>query len=248
MNRENLLRSIGGISDELVAEAAHSGKRVARMRRSTVFALAAALVMLLGVSTFAASNIVSRHAHSRSVPDYFSVPTRETLLEDVGIGLNVIDTFSTGYQFQTASISENWDTDADENVLERYRSLECTYAHDGDTFHLFVDASTVGNQLDQVKTAETYKGCDLKYYAYDNKLVPGNYRPNEQDRRDEASGKYVFSYGSEKIELRRVQGLGFEYGGLNYAFSAIDSSVTKDQLIQMAKEVIDHQNGGKDDP
>lgn len=242
MNRDDLFRCVGEISDELILEADHTGKTLRRLRRTTAFALAAALVLLLGVSVYAASaRLVSRHAHSRGIPDYFSVPTRETLLEDAGIGPNVPEAFSNGYQFKDALISENWDADADGNVLERYRALECTYAQDGDTVHLFVDAAAAGNQLDQVEAAETYKGCDLKYYSYANKLVPGNYVQSEQDRQDEACGKYVFSYGSAAVELRQVQGLGFEYGGLNYTLSAIDSGLTKEQLIQMAKEVIDHQ-------
>lgn len=238
---------MGDISDDLVLEASGSVKKMQRIRISKVIALAAAVLALFGISVFAASVIVSsRSGHSSNIPDYYSVPTRQTLRRDIGIQLDVIDTFSNGYRFKSGHIMHNQDTDKDGHILEQYKGLNCIYAHDGDDVYLYVDASVSGNQLDDVETAEVYKDCELKYYAYANKIVPGDYVLTEQDKRDKEEGKYVFSYGSDSIELHEAQGLVWECGRLNYSFGVIDNGITKDELIQMAKEVIDHQNERKD--
>ena len=62
-----------------------------------------------------------------------------------------------------------------------------------------------------------------------------------QDKADEASGKYGFSYGSAEVAYTQVQSLAWEYGGLNWELVAIDNSIPKEELVQMAKEIIDRQ-------
>ena len=233
---------MGDISGDLIIEADNSVKKVRRIRASKIAAIAAAIVALLGFTVFASSVLVrSRSGHTSVIPDYYSVPSRQTLQKDIGIQLNVVDTFSNGYSFKSGNISHNEDYDDGGNVFEEYEGLVCRYENDGNTVYLYVDASIAGNQMDDLETAETYKGCKLKYYSYTNKLVPGNYELTEQDKKDQRSGKYVFSFGSSEIEIIEVQGLGVEYGGLSYSFVSTDNGTTKEELIQMAKEVIDHQ-------
>ena len=242
MNKTDLFRIMGDISDDLIVEADSSVKKVRRIRISKIVAIAAAIVALLGITVFASSVLVkSRSGHTSIIPDYYSIPSPQTLQKDIGIQLNVIDAFSNGYSFKSGNITHNQDYDENGNVFEEYEGLQCIYAHDGNDIYLYVDASIAGNQMDDIETAETYKGCELKYYAYTNKLVPGNYELTEQDKKDRDSGKYVFSFGSSDIEIVEVQGLGVEYGGLSYSFSVIDNCLTKDELIQMAKEIIDYQ-------
>lgn len=242
MNKNDLFRIIGDISDDLIVEAGSSAKKVRRIRASKIAAIAAAIVALLGITVFASSVLVkSRSGHTSIIPDYYSIPSRQTLQKDIGIQLNVVDTFSNGYSFKSGNITHNEDYDEDGNVFEKYDGLVCRYERGGNSVHLYVDSSIAGNQMDDIETAETYKGCELKYYSYTNKLVPGNYELTEQDKKDRDSGKYVFSFGSSEVEIIEVQGLGAEYGGLSYSFVSTDNGITKDELIQMAKEVIDNQ-------
>ena len=242
MNKKDLFRVIGDISDDLIFEADGSVKKMRRIRLSYIVAIAAAIVALLGISVFASSVLVkSRSGHTSIIPDYYSVPSRQTIQKDIGIQLNVVDTFSNGYSFKSGNITHNEDYDKDGNVFEQYDGLVCRYENEGNNIHLYVDSSIAGNLMDDIDTAEIYKGCELKYYAYTNKLVPGNYSLTEQDKKDRDSGKYVFSFGSSEIEIIEVQGLGFEYGGLSYSFVSTDNGTTKEELIQMAKEVIDYQ-------
>ncbi len=245
MKEKDLFRAIGDISDDLIAEAEGAAKRVRRVRVRKIFALAAALVMLLNVTAWAAKIVLSgRSSDSRNIPDYYSIPSAEQLMADVGIAPAIPERFESGFEFVSGNIVKNEDYGADGSVFEEYKSLNCRYEKDGDDFSLYVDAAMAGNQMDDCETAGVYKGSEIKYISYVNKCVPGDYKLTQKDKEDEKSGKYVFSYGSIEVEIHNVQILGWEYKGLNYGICAIDSSLSKDGLVSMAKEMIDWQDGG----
>ena len=75
-------------------------------------------------------------------------------------------------------------------------------------------------------------------FAYN--VSPADYQQTEQDMKDEESGKYVFSYGADEVEISQVQGVEWEQDGIYYNITAIDSPLDKQGLINMAKEVIDN--------
>lgn len=245
MNKNDLYKAVGEISDDLIMEAIYSSKKIKRIRISKIIAAAAALIMLSILTAWAATVILSRRSsHSSIIPDYYSVPSQETLQKDIGIAPNIPKSFSNGFEFFGGHIVENEDYTEDNNVFESYKSISCDYRKDGERISLHADAAIAGNQMDDEETAEVYQGSEIKYFAYTNKLVPGDYQLTDQDKEDKKSGKYVFSYGSTEIEIREVQLLGWEYNKLNYTLCAIDTSLSKNELVQMAKEIINAQTGG----
>lgn len=241
MNKSILFNIIGNISDDLIAEASDPIKRVRRIRISKAAALAAAIIALLSLTVFASSVIVSRTSTSSNIPSYCNVPSQQTLKNDIGISPKVVESFLNGYRFNAGRIVKNTDFSDDGGPFEKYKSLSCTYERGNYDIYLDIDASKAGIQMNRSEIADVYKNSELRYYTYMNKIVPGSYELTEQDKKDKESGKYVFSFGSEAIEIYEVQVLGWEYGGLNYTFCAIDGDVTKDELVQMAREIIDYQ-------
>ncbi len=245
MKEKDLFCAIGDISDELIAEAEGAAKRVRRVRVKKIIVLAAALVMLLNATAWAAKIVLSgRSSDSSNIPDYYSIPSAERLMKDVGIAPAIPERFESGFEFASGNIVKNEDYGADGSVFEEYKSLNCRYEKDGDDFSLYIDAAMAGIQMDDCETAEIYKGSEIKYTSYVNKCVPGDYKLTKEDKEDEKSGRYVFSYGSIAVEIHNVQILGWEYEGLNYGICAIDSSLGEDELVSMAKEMIDLQDGG----
>ncbi len=243
MNGKGAFQIIGMIDDDLIVEASGAVKKVRRMRLKKIVALAAALALLAGITAWAAGVILrGRSSSVRSIPDYYSVPSAEALMQDIGIAPNIPASFANGFAFSGGHIVENEDYDGDGSVLESYRSISCDYKKDSELVSLHVDASIAGNQMDHCETAKTYKNSEIKYSSYKNKTVPGSYQLTEQDKKDKKDGKYVFSYGSEKVETYSVQVIAWEYKGLNYSLCAMDSSITKDELADMAAELIDCQD------
>ena len=97
MNGKDLFNAIGDISDDLILEASNPAKKMRRVRMSRAAVIAAAVIMLFGITVYAASVIYGGiSGHSSNIPTYYSVPTREALGRDIGIELNVVDVFSSG--------------------------------------------------------------------------------------------------------------------------------------------------------
>lgn len=242
MNEKELLRAVGGISDDLILEASGAVKKV-RPVRLTALVLAAALVVLTSLTVLAAGMKLSRRSsHSYHKPQYTSLPSAETLMRDVGIAPRLPERFSNGYAFLQGSIVQNEDYVEDGILFESYQSFGCHYEKDGEHVSLYVDAAAAGSQMESDETAAVYRGSEIKYTAYLNKLVPPDYQLTEQEKE---GCDYVISYGSAEIEFCRVQLLGWEYEGLNYDLCAVDSSLDEDALVQMAKEIIDLQGDTK---
>lgn len=242
MNKKDLFKAIGEISDDFILDAQNAKKRIKRFKVIRVAAVAAALVLTVSAVSFASSGILGmRNSHSWKFPTYTSVPSTERLQKDVGISPKVLESFSNGYKFKNAYICHDTDEDVDGNVMEKYKSVSCRYSKDDKEFSISVDAAKAGLGMNSAETAETYNGVDIKYYGYTNKFVPGNYQLTEQDKADKASGKYVFSYGSDDIEIHEVQITAWVHNGLNHVICAMDSDLTKEELLQTAKEFIDYQ-------
>lgn len=243
MNKNELFRAVGEISDDLIAEAENPIRKIKRLRTAKILLVAAAVTVLLSFSAFAARNIlvVSRSGHSKSSPTYISVPSQKRLLKDVGIAPRIPNGFSNGYTYKNAHISKDTDYDADGNVVEKFKSLYCNYTLGEERFSLHIDAAMAGSGMKDETIAENYRDSEIQYFSYKSKVVPGNYTLTEQDEEDKKSGKYVFSFGSDDIEIYDVQITSFCFQGLNYTICALDSSLTKESMIQTAKEIIDYQ-------
>ncbi len=242
MNEKELLRAVGGISDDLILEASGAAKKVRRVRL-TALVLAAALVVLTSLTALAAGVVLSRRSsHVYHKPHYTSLPSAETLMRDIGIAPQLPERFSNGYAFSQGNIAQNEDYVEDGILFESYQSFDCHYEKDAENIHLFVDAAAAGSQMESDKTAAVYRGSEIKYTDYLNKLVPPDYQLTEQEQE---GCDYVISYGSAEVKLCRVQLMGWEYGGLNYILCTIDSSLDEQALVQMAKEIIDLQGDTK---
>lgn len=243
MNKNKLFRAVGEISDDLIAEAENPVKKIRQLRTAKILLIAAAITVLLSFSVFAARNIlvVSRSGHSASIPKYTDIPSKKQLLKDVGIAPRIPSGFSNGYTYRDARISKDEDYDADGNIVEKFKSLYCNYTLGEEDFSLHIDAAMTGSGMKDETIAERYRGAEIRYFSYMNKVVPGNYKLTEQDEADKQNGKYVFSFGSDDIEIYEVQITSFRFQGMNYTICTLDSSLSKESMIQTAKEIIDYQ-------
>lgn len=167
MNKKELYKTIGLIDDDLITEAENSVKLVKHLKISKIAAVAAAAVMILSLSVWAANVLItSRGAQSSNIPSYNSVPTAETLQDDIGYLLpKILNNFSNGYTFDSGYIVENEDYSEDGRIFESYKSLNCHYKRNEDMISLDIDKSTSGNQSNHSNTAETYKGSRYKIFC-----------------------------------------------------------------------------------
>lgn len=207
------------------------------IKRSLIFVTA--IVMALGLTAFASGKISSVMSSSNSMADYKSMPTQEEVTKEFGFSPKLVETFENGYKFESGSISNCEMTDESGNSMGKYKSLSIDYSKSDDTISLSMEKVFDPSWYENEKVTEDYNGVSLRYGSYQNKSVPGDYKLTEQDKKDEASGKYVFSYGSDEIEIVTIKSVTWQQDGIGYCLLGMDSPIEKAEFIKMAKEIVD---------
>ena len=72
----------------------------------------------------------------------------------------------------------------------------------------------------------------LNSYHYINKVVSDDYELTEQDKKDQSSGKVVFSYddSASQIEVSQVQSVNWNKDGIQYDLLQIDGKLSAGEL------------------
>lgn len=205
-------------------------------KKISLIAIAATLV--LGITVFAASGIVSTwFSSSSSTPDYKSLPTAEQVAGDIGYEPVLIESFENGYAFKDGNIVKNNLADENGKSIEKFKSVSFDYEKDGDTVIFAQDKvkSKIDISGDVVKNV---KGTDIYYYDYTNKLVPPDYKLTDDDKKAKENGELIFSYGSSKVEIKEVQSVTWVKDEMQYQLLQIDGKLTSDELVKMAEEIL----------
>ena len=222
-------------------DSAYSERKSSSMKSiKKISLIAAAAALVLGITVFASSGIVtSWHSSSWSTSDYKTLPTAEQCVKDVGYEPVLIDAFENGYEFKSGSIISNDLRDEGNNSVEKFKSLDFRYEKDGDRVDFSQDKFDTELDSDAGDIISTVDGIDIYYYSYMNKCVPGNYEMTEEDKQAQESGELVFSFGVEKDEIVKVQTVSWVKDGINYSLLQMDGKLSSDELADMAKEIIE---------
>lgn len=227
------------VNNKIKSDSSYSERTINIMKSKKKFTLiAAAAVLVLGITAFAASGIItSWNSSSSSNPEYKALPTAQQCIKDIGYSPVLINTFANGYTFKDGSIVKNDFKDDGGNSVEKFKSVTFTYDNNGD--NVIVSQDKFNSEIDtQGSIISTEKGIDIYYSSYKNKCVAGDYKMTDEDKRAEAAGELVFSYGVEKSEIDTVQGVTFTKDSIHYNMMQINGKLTPDNLVDMAKEII----------
>ena len=221
---------IDSASTERMLKPMKSKKKIA------LIAVAATLVM--GITVFAASGIISLwFGSSSSIPDYKTLPTAEQVVKDIGYEAVTIDEFANGYKFDNGSVVDNVLTDDNGKAVEKFKSVTFRYLKDND--EVLFSQDKVNSQIEtNGEVVANVDGVDVYYNSYTNKLVPPDYKMTDEDKKAEETGELVFSYGSSKVEIKEIQSVSWKKDDMNYQLLQIDGKLSADELVEMAKEVI----------
>ncbi len=212
-----------------------SGKNI---RRTIV--LIAAVMMLLTVSAYALNGTVACWGTAKSSYSYSfeSLPSAAKLEKELGYLPAITAEFENGYALRSGSIFYGAFFDSDYNELERFKEMMVNYFKDGDKLIYAVRKLDTPMEMDGSAPVAEVNGVQIKYGAYNNKLVPEDYALTDEDKAAKESGELIFSWGVDNIETVRVQGVNWEQDGILYGFTQIDGKLTPDELVSMAAELI----------
>lgn len=215
-------------------------KNIMRIKkRFAIPVIALVAIVALGTGLLGTGKISSMIGSSSSSPTYTQLPTAAELREDLDFTPTIPQAFENGYTFENGTIGRESGLDENGNVLEKHKSLDCLYKNGGAEIYLNTTKAWSSPHEEDGVVVETYHGIELTYTAHTYKFVPADYEMTAQDKADEASGKYIFSFGTDEIEIAEVQGLIWVQEGISYHLLASDSPLTQTDLVTMAKEIID---------
>lgn len=200
--------------------------------------IAAAVVAAFGVTAVAASKIAEFEGHTDLRNAVSSIEEIQEMSDDNSIEIDYPAEFLNGYKFDKGYQSENSAYDKEGNVVRKYNSFDIDYTNDGKKISLI--AEPIGDIAEMPEGCETVdiNGTTVYKYEAEYKIVPPDYEMTEQDKADEASGKYIFSYGSDEVEINVIKQVIWKDGNTLVTLIDIDDSETIDELVKMAEEVI----------
>ena len=200
--------------------------------------VAAAIVAAFGVTAVAAmkANIIESHTDLRSAVS--DIEEIQQMSDDEKLDVKYPDEFTNGYKFDKGYESNDTAVDDEGNVIREYKSFSLDYVKDGKTISLFAEPNADITELPEGYNTVDVNGIEVYTIEAVFKFVPPDYEMTEQDKEDEASGKYVFSYGTDEVEIQTMRQVMWKDG--NVMFSLLDSegTIDMDELVSMAEDVI----------
>lgn len=224
--------------DSKIASAVVERKSNTMKSKKKIPLIAIAAALALGITVFAVTeNISNWYSSSRSAPEYKALPTERQCMKDIGYTPTLIDTFENGYSFNDGSIVNNNLTDENNNSVEKFKSVMFRYEKDGDEVLFSQDKyNSIIEQSGEIVAA--VDGIDVYYFNYTNKLVPPDYKLTDEDKKAEANGELVFSYGSSEVEINEVQSVSWTVDDMHYELMQSNGKLSANELADMAAEVI----------
>lgn len=200
--------------------------------------VAAAVVAAFGVTAIAAMKAAGIESHTDLRDAVYSVSEIQELSDDEDFGVKYIDEFSNGYKFEVGYPSVGKATDADGNTIKEYTSFAVEYKNGDSEIVFFTEPNA--DVVDMPTDCETVDVDGTTVYTMEDtyKFVPPDYEMTEQDKEDEASGKYIFSYGTDEVEIQNVKQVMWKERSVICTILEQTGTLDMDELVSMAEEVM----------
>ena len=256
MKRETISLALNELSERHVSDTVvfspgtmqDSAERTVYMKKKRIitFALAAALLLALGIATYAISGI-PRYTGTHAMPqtaEYTSLSELPKIEKNVGYPVTVPERFSNGYAFTGLRVDGQAVYGESYEVLEEYYVVNVTYSKAGSPDLRLHISPVLEIESDSEAPApsekRTVNGMDVNLNRDHYKVVPEDYKKTEDDLAREAAGHYYISFGSDEIEEYEMAFADFRLDSTIYTLmdmTADDNSL--DTLVQMASEIIE---------
>ena len=224
------------------AAARGAPERTVPMKRKRIFtlALAAALILALGVTVYAATGFGMIASHwMPETGEYRDLSALPQIEKTVGYPVTVPERFSDGYAFSHLRVrGEAVYSETGEAEREFY-GIHVLYTKPGEADRWLDLGPSLGPAATAPSERRTLGGVEVTLSLDHYKLVPENYKKTETDLAKEAEGHFYISFGSDGIEEYDFAFADFTLGGVEYLLTDTAASEDSfDMLAQMAQELI----------
>lgn len=205
-------------------------------KKSRGILIACLILVFTTVTCFAAVKIVGYTGHSTN-NTFTTFPSEQEVKKEAGFIPNYLAELTGDYEFYKGGVGEVTADGEDGSKVMTVKTINFTYKNGDSIVDLSVENGIFPDSGEDGEAVNITSDIEGKYYSETYKFVPGDYVMTEQDKADEESGKYIFSYGSDKVEINHMQQLSWEENGMSYILANSDDKVDKTTLTDMAAEI-----------
>lgn len=201
---------------------------------------AAAICVMGSISAMALGKaaVVSSYSNKREAVYTYE----EAAAKQKGFNSKVksVKEFSNGYKFAEAMPKYEEEQDANGNTINKITTMGFYYTKNGlERVSLTGHPSTMSDGAVPEKTLTLDNGVELLYSTLHSKFVPEDYVATAEEEKLVAEGKLNLGYGSSEIEEMDSSSVFWKEDGLTYSLFTFETSITADEMLQMAKEVVE---------
>ncbi len=223
-----------------------SPERIVPMNKKRIitFALAAVLILALGITAYAGGGLraIGTHAMPKT-GEYSSLAELPKIEKDVGFPMTVPEGFSNGYRFSKLEVKGEAVYGENNEVLTEYYTVHALYARPGSA-EIRLVLGPVFELPDAPAATEpsesrSFDGVPVDLSLDHYKVVPEDYEKTAEDLAAEAGGHYYISFGSDAVEEMEMAFADFRLDGTSYSLMDMAAGADSlDILAQMAQEII----------
>ena len=205
-------------------------------------------IAAIGTVGVGASSGLTWYGRSDTRKEITEFPKENIVEKRVGFSPKYVDSFSNGFKFESFNSSTKELENDNKDTITKTKSADFSYTRDGSAKNQMLNfsAEKIEEQYaDSHKFSDDpveYKGLKVYYYPHKYKAVPNGYKVTEEEQKMIDDGSLQVGYGdpSSEIEEYNVQSVSWYEDGIKYLIMNWNyDDLTKDQMIDMAKEVID---------
>ncbi len=206
----------------------------------------AAACLVLGTASIAGSGIKSYVSHGSAIPDYTKFEDLGKAEEKAGYRIDAVEVFENGYKMKSIDISDvSLQNEAGQKEQEQ-KEIYIYYEKPGaeriwlSACKLFAGETpeTAFNISAADKTTQ-YGDVIMIFNKTTYKFVPPDYELNDEDQKALESGAVEISYGTSDVEIKEAYSVGWVKGGIVYNLGGFDLALTADDMLDMAREIIE---------
>lgn len=210
-------------------------------KKMVVLLTAALTVAVMGTVTAVAAGKITGLISSSSKEDavYSVAELAEKAKGTIGTAPKIPESFTNGLQFKSGGITSVSGVDDNMNPVSSYSEMSARYGDNGNVVlsaHLYSDL--IPEEAKAPQRQEVHQGITIEANEDQYLFLPPDAEPSAEDLKLEEEGRLYISYGSQEEERQVFRSVKWVENDMVYLLFNFDD-MELDQLISMAKEVID---------
>lgn len=202
----------------------------------------AAACLIVGTVGVAASGIGGYISYGSVNPDYTDFQSMAKVEEEVGYEVDAVESFSNGYKLKDVHVGETTMQNTDGTSAGPQKDIRIDYRRGEEQIFFMARKLFTGETEDFGSVPQKTLQCGdvtVRFSQTTYKSVPPDYEPTEEDKKREAAGILMIGYGSTEVEVSEHYYAGWVKEGILYSISGFDLSLNADEILNMAKEIIE---------